>query len=397
MHIRKLRLLTPGPTPLYPPAVRAMAGADIHHRTEDFRQLYKQVLIDLQYFMGTANDVMVFTASGTGAMESAVSNLFSAGDRVLVAAAGKFGERWVELTKAFGLKATVLEAPYGDAVTPERVADALRAEPGLQGVFVQATESSTGVLHDVKAMAEAVRATDAILVVDAITGLGTSHLDIDGWGLDVVIGGSQKAAMIPPGLAFLSVSPKGWGRIKPRKSSYFYFDLLKHKKTGEKGESPWTPATSLLLGLAETLGYIREVGRENLIENAQLLARACREAAIGLGLELFAKAIPAGAVTSILAPEGIDSSDIVKKIKTRFGAIIANGQGSMEGKIFRIAHLGYFDFHDLLAVIAELELILQELGRPVEFGAGVRRVQQVYAEAAGLTAPEPAAVSAERS
>ena len=338
MHIRKLRLLTPGPTPLYPPAVRAMAGADIHHRTEDFRQLYKQVLIDLQYFMGTANDVMVFTASGTGAMESAVSNLFSAGDRVLVAAAGKFGERWVELTKAFGLKATVLEAPYGDAVTPERVADALRAEPGLQGVFVQATESSTGVLHDVKAMAEAVRATDAILVVDAITGLGTSHLDIDGWGLDVVIGGSQKAAMIPPGLAFLSVSPKGWGRIKPRKSSYFYFDLLKHKKTGEKGESPWTPATSLLLGLAETLGYIREVGRENLIENAQLLARACREAAIGLGLELFAKAIPAGAVTSILAPEGIDSSDIVKKIKTRFGAIIANGQGSMEGKIFRIAH-----------------------------------------------------------
>ena len=388
MHIRKLRLLTPGPTPLYPAAVRAMAGADIHHRTEDFRQLYKQVLTGLQYFMGTSNDVMVFTSSGTGAMESAVSNLFAPGDKVLVASAGKFGERWVELTRAFGLDAAVLEAPYGDVVAPEKIAEALRANPGIEGVFVQATESSTGASHDVQAIAEAVRATAAIFVVDGIAGLGTSHLDIDGWGLDVVIGGSQKAAMIPPGLAFVSVSPKAWSRAEPRKSSYYYFDLLKHKKTGEKGESPWTPATSLLLGLAETLRYIREVGRENLIENAQLLARACREAAMGLGLELFAKATPAGAVTSILAPAGVDSSDIVKQFKSRFGAIIANGQGSMKGKIFRIAHLGYFDFHDLLAVTAELELILHELGRPVEFGAGVRRVQQVYAEAAGLPAPK---------
>ena len=392
MHIRKLRLLTPGPTPLYPPAVRAMAGADIHHRTEDFRQLYRQVIADLQYFMGTAHDVVVFTASGTGAMEGAVSNLFSAGDKVLVVSAGKFGERWVELAGAFGLRATVLEAPYGDAVTPERVADTLRAEPGLQGVFVQATESSTGVSHDIRAMARTVRATDAILVVDAITGLGTSDLDIDGWGLDVVIGGSQKAAMIPPGLAFLSVSPKAWKRAEPRRSPYFYFDLRKHKTTGDKGESPWTPATSLLLGLAETLRYIREVGRENLIENAQLLARACREAATGLGLELFARATPAGAVTSILAPEGIDSSDIVKQFKHRFGAIIANGQDSMKGKIFRVAHLGYFDFHDLFAVIAELELILRALGHPVEFGAGVRRAQQVYADAAGLAVSETVVV-----
>lgn len=390
MHIRKPRLLTPGPTPLYPLAVRAMAGADIHHRTEDFRQLYKQVLGDLQYFMGTTNDVMVFTASGTGAMESAVSNLFSPGDKVLVATAGKFGERWVELTRAFGLETTVLEAPYGGAVKPARIAEALAAEPATQGVFLQATESSTGASHDVEAIAQTVGRTDAILIVDAITGLGTSHLDIDGWDLDVVIGGSQKAAMIPPGLAFLSLSAKAWKRAEPRKSSYFYFDLRKHKTTGDKGESPWTPATSLLLGLAETLRYIREIGRENLIENAQLLARACREAATGLGLELFAKATPAGAVTSILAPDGIDSSDIVKQFKSRFGAIIANGQGSMKGQIFRVAHLGYFDFHDLFAVIAELELILQDLGRPVKLGAGVTRAQQVYAKAAGLEAPKPA-------
>ena len=384
MHIRKLRLLTPGPTPLYPPAVRAMAGADIHHRTEDFRELYKQVLADLQYFMGTSNDVMLFTSSGTGAMESAVSNLFSPGDKVVVAVAGKFGERWAEITRAFGLDVQVLEAPYGDSVTPERVAEALAADPGIQGVFVQATESSTGVSHDVKSMAEAVGKTDALLVVDAITGLGTSQLDIDGWGLDVVIGGSQKAAMIPPGLAFLSLSAKAWARIEPRRPTYYYFDLLKHKKGGEKGESPWTPATSLLLGLAESMRYIRELGRDNLIENAQFLAKASREAAVALDLELFAKGIPAGAVTSIRAPEGVSSNDIVKQFKTRFGAIIANGQGTMKGEIFRFAHLGYFDFADLFGVVAELEIILRSLGRKVEFGSGVSRVQEVYAEASKL-------------
>jgi len=384
MHIRKLRLLTPGPTPLYPPAVRAMAGADIHHRTEDFRELYKQVLADLQYFMGTSNDVMLFTSSGTGAMESAVSNLFSPGDKVVVAVAGKFGERWEQITRAFGLDVQVLEAPYGESVTPERVAEALAADPAIQGVFVQATESSTGVSHDVKSMAEAVGKTDALFVVDAITGLGTSQLDIDGWGLDVVIGGSQKAAMIPPGLAFLSLSAKAWARIEPRRPTYYYFDLLKHKKGGEKGESPWTPATSLVLGLAESMRYVRELGRDNLIENAQLLAKATREAAVALDLELFAKGIPAGAVTSIRAPEGVSSNDIVKQYKTRFGAIIANGQGSMKGEIFRFAHLGYFDFADLFGVIAELEIILRSLGRKVEFGSGVSKVQEVYAEASKL-------------
>ena len=384
MHIRKLRLLTPGPTPLYPPAVRAMAGADIHHRTEDFRELYKQVLADLQYFMGTSNDVMLFTSSGTGAMESAVSNLFSPGDKVVVAVAGKFGERWEQIPRAFGLDVQVLEAPYGESVTPERVAEALAAAPGIQGVFVQATESSTGVSHDVKSMAKAVGKTDAIFVVDAITGLGTSQLDIDGWGLDVVIGGSQKAAMIPPGLAFLSLSAKAWARIEPRRPTYYYFDLLKHKKGGEKGESPWTPATSLILGLAESMKYVRELGRDNLIENAQLLAKATREAAVALDLELFAKGIPAGAVTSIRAPEGVSSNDIVKQYKTRFGAIIANGQGSMKGEIFRFAHLGYFDFADLFGVIAELEIILRSLGRKVEFGSGVSKVQEVYAEASKL-------------
>ena len=358
-----------------------MSGAEMHHRTGEFRELYRQVIADLHYFMDTGYDVMVLTASGTGAMEAAVSNLFSPGEKVLVCTAGKFGERWVEMTRAFGLEAQVLEAPYGDAVSPERVAEALRADAEIQGVFVQATESSTGVSHDVRVMAEEVGKSDAVFVVDAITGLGTSQLEIDGWGLDVVIGGSQKAAMVPPGLAFLSVSPKAWERAESHRSSYYYFDLLKHKKSGEKGESPWTPAISLLLGLAESLRYIRTIGRENLIENARLLAQATRAAAEGLDLALFAKATPAGALTSIRAPRGIDSSDIVKEFKTQFGSIIANGQGSMKGEIFRIAHLGYFDFADLFAVVAELEIILKSLGHPVELGAGVRRVQQVYMDA----------------
>ena len=382
MHVKKLRLPTPGPTPLYPPAVRAMAGADIHHRTAGFRELYKRVIANLKHFMGTTNDVVLFTASGTGAMEAAASNLFSAGDKVLVAAAGKFGERWVQIVTAFGLDATVLEAPYGDAVSPQRLAGALKADPGIQGVFVQATESSAGVSHDVKAMAEAVAETDAILVVDAITGLGTSHLDIDGWGIDVIIGGSQKAIMIPPGLAFAALSPKAWARCKPAKQGYFYFDLQKHRGAAKSGESPFTPATSLILGLDETLRYIREVGPENLVENAQLLARATREAALTLGLDLFAKATPAGAVTAIRSPAGVDSGEIVKQFRDRFGSVIANGQGSMKGEIFRIAHLGYFDFPDLFGVIAGLEIILQSLGQPVEFGAGVSAVQRVYAEAA---------------
>jgi hypothetical protein len=252
MLIRKQRLLTPGPTPLYPPAVLAMAAADIHHRTEDFRKLSKQVIADLKYFMGTANDVLLLTSSGSGAMESAVSNLFSPGDKVLVATAGKFGERWVQMTRAFGLDVSVVEEPYGQAVSPGQVADALKADPAIEGVFVQATESSTGVSHDVKSMAEAVRETDAIFIADAITGLGTSEIDIDGWGVDIVVGGSQKALMIPPGLAFMSVSQKAWKRAETAKNRYFYFDMRKHRDTGAKGESPWRGAEQRRLRRAAT-------------------------------------------------------------------------------------------------------------------------------------------------
>jgi aspartate aminotransferase-like enzyme len=369
-----------------------MMASDIHHRTEDFRKIYLEALKDLKEVMGTFNDILVLVASGTGAMEASVSNLFSKGDKVIVCSAGKFGERWVEITKAFGLDVTVLQAEYGDVVSPQRVEQALKAEPSTKGVFVQASETSTGAVHDVKAMGEIIRATDAIFVADSITGLGTMPLDIDGWGIDVCVGGSQKAFMIPPGLAFLSVSPKAWARYEISDLPHYYFDLKKEKKNAEKGESSWTPNTSLVIALGASLKYMKSVGMDKMIANAQLLAKATRTAATALGLELFAPGSPGSSVTAIKAPPGMDSGVIVKEFRSRFGAIIANGQGTMKGKIFRIAHLGYFDFADLFAVVAALEIILNANGVPVEYGKGVAAVQRVYAEAAGVKEAAPAAV-----
>ena len=383
MYVRKSRLLTPGPTPLLPSAIRAMSAADLHHRTQDFKAIYSGVIADLHYFMGTENGIALFASSGSGAMEAAVSNLFSPGERAVVCVAGKFGERWVQIARGFGLETVVLSKPYGESVLPGEVEEALRKHPDTKGVFVQATESSTGISHDVEAIASIVQATEAILVVDAITGLGSSEIQIDEWRLDVVIGGSQKALMIPPGLSFCSVSESALRRAGSATNPRFYFDLNKHIEAGPKGDSPWTPASSLILGLSEVLRYVRDIGRERLIRNAQLLAKATREAARAVGLELFARnSIPAGAVTAIRAPSGIDSSEIVRGFKDRFESIIANGQGSMKGRIFRFAHLGYFDFHDLFATIAELEMILHLLGRDVEFGSGVKAAQAVYLEAA---------------
>jgi aspartate aminotransferase-like enzyme len=382
MHIKKQRLLTPGPTPLYPKALHAMMDADLHHRTQDFRDLYSRVLADLNEVLGTSHDVLVLVASGTGAMDASVSNCFSPGDRVIVCTAGKFGERWVEIVKAYGLNAVVLEAPYGKAVSPEAVEEALAANPDTKGVFVQASETSTGVVHDVRAMGEAVKKTNAIFVVDAITGIGTMPLDIDGWGIDICIGGSQKAFMIPPGLAFMAISPKAWAFMDTAKLPRYYFSLKKERKMAAGGESAWTPNTALMLALAEALKYIKQLTMAKLVDNAQQLAHATRIACGALGLELFAPDSPGSSVTSIKAPKGMDSGVIVKEFKSRFGSIIANGQGSMKGQIFRIAHLGYFDFPDLFAMMAELEIILHANGAPVEFGKGVAAVQRVYAERA---------------
>jgi aspartate aminotransferase-like enzyme len=357
-------------------------ASDSHHRTQDFIKLYPQVLADLKHVYGTQGDVLITVSSGTGALEAAVSNFFSAGDKVIVLSAGKFGERWVDLSKAFGLDAVVLTAEYGDTVSPARVEAALKENPSAKGVFFQASETSTGAAHDVEAIGRLCQAHGALCIVDAITGLGTMPLDIDGWGLDLVIGGSQKAFMIPPGLAFISVSAKAWAQGAAATLPRLYFDLKKEKKMADKGESAWTPNVSLILALSESLKYIKDLGMANLVANAQMLALATRTAATTLGLELFAPNSPSSSVTAIKAPAGMDSGEIVKGFRNNFGAIIANGQGTMKGQIFRIAHLGYFDFADMFSLIAELELILHSKGVPVEFGKGVAAVQKIYAEAA---------------
>ncbi len=364
-----------------------MASADVHHRTADFRALYQRVLADLKVFVGTKNDVLLLAASGSGAMEAAVANLTSPGDRVLVLTAGKFGERWLDLAKAFGCQIDVVKAPYGETVSIDEVKAALKPETRV--VYMQATESSTGARLDVEGVAKLVRGTDALLVVDAITGLGTTHFDVDGWGVDVIIGGSQKAVMIPPGLAYLSVSEKAWGRMESAKQPRFYFDLRKERKAASKGESAFTPATSLIAGLAAAMDYLREngkgdlaLGRDLLIGNAELAAKMTRAAAAALGLELFSAKAPAAALTAITAPSGVSSDEIVKRFRDQFGAVVANGQAEMKGKIFRIAHLGYYDYMDTMGVLAALEQIVADL-QPghIEFGFALRAAQEMFASA----------------
>ena len=375
----KERLFTPGPTQLLPQVQTAMAQPIIHHRTEEFRAVFKEVLEGLRYLYNTENEVLLFTSSGSGVMEGAVVNLLSPGDKAIVVSAGKFGERWVQLCKTFGVNAHVLSVPYGQAVNPQQVASWLEQEPETRAVFVQYTESSTGARQDVKALGEIVHQhPKTALVVDAITGLGVMEMPVDQWHLDVVIGGSQKALMSPPGLAFASVSQKAWGMIESAKSSRFYFDFQKERKNNAKAESSYTPAITLVVALSESLKYIRQLGRENLIQNAGLLARATRAAAGALGLRLFAESCPSDALTAICSPEAVDSGTLIKEVKRNFGAVVANGQGEMKGKIFRIAHLGYYDFTDMVALIACLEIILKKLGVPVELGSGVRAAQQVY-------------------
>jgi aspartate aminotransferase-like enzyme len=385
--IRKTRLFTPGPTPLLPAAQFAMAAADIHHRTPEFRALFQKVLVQLKVFVGTKNDVLLLSSSGTGAMEASVSNLTSPGDRVLVLTAGKFGERWTGLAKAFGCQVDVHTAPYGETFDLADVNKALKPEHRV--VYMQATETSTAVRHDVEAIAKIVRATESLLVVDGITGLGTTHFDVDAWGIDVLIGGSQKAVMIPPGLAYLSVSERAWAAMEKSANPRYYFDLRKERKNAVKGESAYTPAVALVAGLGAALDYIAgqaggdlEKGRIALIDNAQVNAAATRAGLVSLGFKLFAPTAPAAAATAVAVPEGFDSGVIVKALKAKFALVTANGQGEMQGKIFRVAHLGFFDYLDTVAFLGAMEHIAKDtLGLPVVFGQAVAAAQQVYAKA----------------
>lgn len=386
LMFKKIRLFTPGPTPLLPAAQFAMAAADMHHRTPEFRALLKKVLAQLQVFANTESDVVLLSCSGTGAMEAAVTNLTSPGDRVLALSAGKFGERWTAIAKNFGCQVDVVSKPYGQTFSLDEVRAALKLE--TRCVYMQATETSTGVRHDVQAIARLLREakSEALLVVDAITGLGTTHLDMDAWGVDVLIGGSQKAVMIPPGLAYLAVSDRAWERMDAVYNPRFYFDLRRERKNQANGESAFTPAVALIAGLGAALDYIAAqsagdlaAGRDALINNAELCAQMMRAAAAVMGMATFAST-PAAACTALVAPTGVESTAIVKDLKSRFGAIVADGQSEMKGQILRVAHLGFFDSLDTLAIIGALEQSLYALGvAKFSLGAGLTAAQQIYA------------------
>jgi len=391
---------------LLPAAQFAMAAADLHHRTPEFRALYQRVLGQLRTFVGSKNDVVLLTSSGTGAMEASVANLTSPGDRVLVLTAGKFGERWTALAKAYGCQPDVVSAPYGQTFDLEAVRAALRSD--TRAVLMQATETSTAVRHDVQAVAELLRASgsDALLVVDAITGLGTTHLDMDAWGVDILIGGSQKAVMIPPGLAYLAASERAWKRMETTKNPRYYFDLRKERKVAANGESAYTPAVALIAALGTALDYIAAqaggdlaAGRVLLVENAETCAAMTRAAIPALGMRQFAPDAPASAVTAVLPPAGVDSGVIVKELKSRFGAIVTNGQGEMKGQIFRIAHLGFFDPLDTLAVLGALEQVTADSLPPSRFALGdaLTAAQRVLAERSRIlnnSAPAPSSTRA---
>ena len=388
--IRKTRLFTPGPTPLLPAAQFAMAAADIHHRTPEFRALFLKVLAQLKVFVGTKNDVLLLSCSGTGAMEASVSNLTSPGDKVLVLTAGKFGERWTGLAKAFGCVPDVVTAPYGADLRP-RAGYAPRSSPSTRPSTCRPPRPRPPCATTWRPIAKLRDevAPDTLLVVDGITGLGTTHFDVDGWGIDVLIGGSQKAVMIPPGLAYLSVSEKRVGGDGDVKNPRYYFDLRKERKNAVKGESAYTPAVALVAGLGAALDYIAgqaggdlEKGRIALIDNAQVNAEATRAGLVALGFTLFAPTAPAAAATAVAVPEGMDSGAVVKALKTKFALVAANGQGEMQGKIFRVAHLGFFDYLDTVALLGAMEHIAKDtLGLPVEYGQAVAAAQEVYAEA----------------
>ena len=366
-----------------------MAAADMHHRTPEFRALFQKVLAQLKVFVGTKNDVLLLSCSGTGAMEASVSNLTSPGDKVLVLTAGKFGERWVGLAKAFGCEPDVVTAPYGADLRPGR-----RSRPRSS----RSTRPSTCRPRRPRLPCATTwkrsrswsrrRQPDALLVVDGITGLGTTHFDVDGWGIDVLIGGSQKAVMIPPGLAYLSVSEKAWAAMETSKNPRYYFDLRKERKNAVKGESAYTPAVALVAGLGAALDYIAgqaggdlEKGRIALIDNAQVNAAATRAGLVALGFTLFAPTAPAAAATAVAVPEGMDSGAVVKALKAKFALVTANGQGEMQGKIFRVAHLGFFDYLDTVALLGAMEHIAKDtLGLPVKYGQAVAAAQEVYAK-----------------
>jgi len=374
----KKYLFSPGPTMLPPEVLLKMAEPILHHREPEFERIFSEIREGLKYLFQTKNEVLIFTSSGTGAMEGAVTNLLSKGDRAIVVRGGKFGERWGEICKAYGIEFVPIDVEWGQAVRPERISEILRSDPSIRAVYTQASETSTGVKHPIREIAAVVRGYEnTVLVVDAITGTGVFSIPMDDWGVDVVVSGSQKALMLPPGLSFAALSEKAWRFVERSNLPKYYFDFKKELKAIQKNQSAYTPAISLFMALRESLRLIQQEGLEAVFRRHERLAEATRAAVKALGLELYAPDSPSNAVTAVKIPEGIGAGKIKNLFYERFGITVAGGQDRAKDKIIRIAHLGYYDKLDMIMVIAALEMLLKEMGYSFELGQGVKAAEEV--------------------
>ena len=376
----KRYLLTPGPTAVPPEVLLRMSQPLIHHRTPEFEALFAQVQEKLQWLFQTKRTVLILAASGTGAMEAAVSNTCSPGDTVIVVNGGKFGERWLKISQAFGAKVVELKVEWGAAVAVDAVAQALEAHPDARAVLIQASETSTTVLHPVEQISTLTRNTNTLLVVDGITSVGATDTPMDRWGIDVLVTGSQKALMLPPGLAFLALSDKAWKRVEETQQPRYYFDLRREHKEQQKHTTAYTPAISLINGLHEVLRLMQEEGLEHIFARHSLLAAASRAAAQAMGLRLLAPASPSPAATGIWLPDGVDGSRLLKYMRDRMGVDIAGGQDHLKGKVVRVSHIGYAGPFDVITAISTLEMALRRFGQEIGLGSGVRRAEEILLE-----------------
>ena len=370
-------LLTPGPTPLPPQVREALGRPIIHHRTSRYRALFKRALQGMQQAFQTANPVVCLTSSGTGAMEAAVANLLSPGDEAIVILGGKFAERWQHLCKAYGMTAVTVPVAYGDPVNPGDVAAALKAHPKAKAVFTTLCETSTGVVNDVKAIAALTKPGPAVLVVDAISGLLADECQTDAWGIDVVVTGSQKGLMLPPGLAFLSVGPRAWALVEHAKTPRFYTDLTLYRKSLEDDDTPFTSAVSTVVALDEAVKLILQTGVTGMVQRCAQMAQATRAGVEAIGLTLFSKR-PSNGVTAVHVPAGVDGKQLVKIMYDRSHVMVAGGQGDMAGKLFRFAHMGHIAPADVLAGLAALEQALASLGYKLQPNAAVSAAKAVF-------------------
>lgn len=386
--MNKYRLLAPGPTPVAAETALAMAVPLPHHRGGAFRAIFESVRARLAPVFGTSGEVLLLTSSGTGAMEASVVNLLSPGDVAITVRGGKFGERWSELLATYGCGEVRIDVPWGESVDPRAVEDALAAHPHARAVFVQATETSTGVLHPVEAIAALTRhRPDVALVVDGITAVGVLPMPMDEWGIDVLMAGSQKAFMIPPGLALIALSDKAWAMTERARLPRFYFDLRRERETQAKGQTAWTPAISLVLGLSEVLDRLHAEGLDAAYARQARLAAATRAALEALGFRLVARTAPSPALTAAFAPEGVDAAALVRRLRDEHGIVVSGGQGDLKGRILRIGHLGYVDRFDVLAVAGALELALAAEGRDGTLGVAVTAAQRVLGGGAPAQPP----------